>query len=457
MQDFLSRMKTALTGGADTPLVFLGNFEVEDQWAEGEAGLPRTGFRSSAAVVNRMDEFAVLLAGAGDHVVLKAAPDEAYLAHLDELGVALPRVLTVADNDPEQTVTRDALADPALLATLGELAGRGAMLSPHGTSVLEEKLAQRSGLPLASPPAALCKAVNSKIYSRRVADDAGLRQVAGWTADTLAELESAVEEARSLLTFGRRVVVKDAFGVSGKGIAVIENGERLDRLHGMIRRRAAKSGDDRVSLLIEEWVDKRADLNYQFTVARDGSVHFDFVKEAITEGGVHKGHRIPAGLDERQTGEVEKSARVLGERLAADGFHGVVGVDAMVDPDGRLYPVIEINARNNMSTYQVRLQETFIAGGQVALARQYPLRLSRRLPYERLRRVLDGLLLAGPGGSGLLVNNFATVNAGARKERGGSFDGRLYGLLLADNQDRLTVLDTEIAGRLAAETEGSAR
>ncbi|SNS62588.1 ATP-grasp domain-containing protein [Streptosporangium subroseum] len=457
MQNFLSRVKTALTGAADTPLVFLGNFEVEDQWADGEAGLPRTAFRSSAAVVNRMDEFAMLLAGADDLVVLKAAPDEAYLAHLGELGVALPRLLTVARNNPEQTVTKDALADPALLTTLGELAGRGAMLSPHGTSVLEEELAERSGLPLATPSAAVCKAVNSKIYSRRVADETGLRQAAGWTADTLDELESAVEEARSLLVFGRRVVVKDAFGVSGKGIAVIENEQRLDRLHTMIQRQAAKSGDNRVSLLIEEWVDKVADLNYQFTVARDGSVHFDFVKEAITEGGVHKGHRIPARLDQRQTGEVEKAARVLGERLAEDGFHGVVGVDAMVDPDGQLYPVIEINARNNMSTYQVRMQETFVAEGQIVLARQYPLRLTGRLPYERLRRVLDGLLLSGPGGSGLLVNNFATVNAGASEERDRSFDGRLYGLLLAEDQDRLTALDAEIAGRLAAETEGSVR
>ncbi|MBP2702772.1 ATP-grasp domain-containing protein [Microbispora sp. RL4-1S] len=450
MQNFLSRMKKALTGSPDTPLVFLGNFEVEDQWARGEPGLPRTSFSAGAAIVNRMDEFALLLAGEGDHVVLKEAPDDDHLAHLEELGIALPEILTAARNDPGATVTRDALADPGLLRTLSGLAGAGALLSPHGTSEAEEELSAAARLPLVTPSAAVCKAVNSKIYSRRLADETGIRQATGWTAGTLAELADAVAAARSLLAAGRSVVAKDAFGVSGKGITVIDDERRLDRLHEMILRRARKSGDQRAALLVEEWVAKKADLNYQFTVYRDGSSHFDFVKEAITEGGVHKGHRIPADLTPAQVAELEETSRTLAKRLAADGFWGVVGVDAMVDPDDRLYPVIEINARNNMSTYQVRMQELFMAPGQVALARQYPLRLARRLPYARLRAALDDLLLAGPGGAGLLVNNFATVNAGAGD---GPFDGRLYGLLLAPDRAALAALDREIAGRLHAETD----
>ena len=43
--------------------------------------------------------------------------------------------------------------------------------------------------------------------------------------------------------------------------------------------------------MVEEWVAKAADLNYQLTVGRDGGVEFNFVKEAVTDQGVHKGHR----------------------------------------------------------------------------------------------------------------------------------------------------------------------
>ena len=45
------------------------------------------GGRAATAIVNRMDEFALLLAGPGDHVVLKAAPDPDYLSYLTSLGI----------------------------------------------------------------------------------------------------------------------------------------------------------------------------------------------------------------------------------------------------------------------------------------------------------------------------------------------------------------------------------
>ncbi|RFU41907.1 ATP-grasp domain-containing protein [Actinomadura logoneensis] len=450
-------------------MVLLGNFEVEDRWARGEVGLPRLAFGSDNVIVNRMDEFALLLAAKGDHVLLKADPDADFLAYLETLGFEMPAVLTPSRHDPRKLVTEDALDDPGLCAELGELGARGAVLSPHGVSELEEQLAGAAGLPLAAPSAAVCKAVNSKIYSRRLADALGVRQARGWTCDDVAEMEEAFGAARTLLAAGRRVVVKDAFGVSGKGIELVEAEPRLDRLLRMISRNVRRAGGDRLGVVVEEWVDKRADLNYQFTVGRGGSVHFDFVKEALTESGVHKGHRIPARLAEHQVAELKDVSHRLGEKLAADGYYGVVGVDAMVDPDGGLYPVVEINARNNMSTYQAAIQEAFLEGwgGRTALARQYPLRLTRPLPFGRLRDLLTDLLFTHASGTGLLVNNHATVNAAAPEDGaaavgasstagpGESFAGRLYGVVIASSDAQLTALDGEITRRLAALREGT--
>ncbi|MFD5681777.1 preATP grasp domain-containing protein [Streptomyces bacillaris] len=447
MLDFMGRLRTALTGSPDTPLVLLGNFEVEEEWARDEPGLPRVAFTAGSAVVHRMDAFTLLLAGKNDHVVLKAAPDPDHLGYLEELGLDLPRVHTVSGGDPGQTVTRDALADPAVQEALRAL-GPDARIVPHGTSVREEELSGLTGLPLGTPPAALCKAVNSKVYSRAVAEATGLRQATGWSCGNLTELDAAFEEARFLLRVGRRVVVKDAFGVSGKGISVLDDERRLDTLRRMIDRRAARSGDDRVVLVVEEWVDKTADLNYQFTLGRDGSVHFDFVKEAITEDGVHKGHRFPARLTTLQLDAVRHAVEVLGRRLAADGYFGVVGVDAMTDPQGGLYPVVEINARHNMSTYQTRLQERFLGPGSHALARHYPVRLRTPLTFGRLRSLLGELLFTGSG-SGLLVGNFATVNAAAT-ENGTPYEGRLHGLLIGDSPRSLERTDEAITARLAA-------
>ncbi|MFC7328628.1 ATP-grasp domain-containing protein [Marinactinospora rubrisoli] len=457
---FTRRLRTALTGGADTPLVHLGNFEVEEQWAVGEHGLPRLRFAAGRAIVYRLDQFALLLAGGADHVVLKTAPDPDHLGHLSGLGLDLPTVLAPARQRPERTVTLDVLDDPALLAELGRLAAAGHRLLPHGFSRPEERLAERTSLRPLPPAAAVCKAVNSKIYSRRAAETAGLRQPAGRACETLAELADAVAWARTVLASGGRVVVKDAFGVSGSGLAVVAEERRLDRLHRMVADRAAAAGSERVAVVVEEWVAKSTDLNYHFTVARDGTVRFDFVREALTRDGVHLGHRTPARLTAAQHTGLAEAAQRLGALLHADGYHGVVGVDALVQPDGSLHQVIEINARNNMSTYHAPLHDLIVGPDRTTLTRHYPLRLRTPLRFAELRDALGGLLLTPGAPAGLLVTNHATVNAAAPPEGGppgSSFDGRLYGLVVADTAERLAAIDTEIAARLHALTSGDRR
>ncbi|GAA2868785.1 phosphoribosylglycinamide formyltransferase 2 [Actinoplanes cyaneus] len=441
-------LRTTLTGRPDAPLVLLGNFEVEEQWATGEQGLPTVSMPASKAIVHRMDEFALLLAGPGDSVVLKTAPDPGYLAYLRELGLASATVLTPAGQEPHRTVTGDALADPSLGAELARAAAAGAWLWPHGVSAMEERLAAVAGIPLAGPPERVCKAVNSKIYSRLVADDTGVPQPAGLVCRDIDEWDAACELATTWLADGRPVVVKDAFGVSGKGILVVRAPDRLASLRRLIARRADRSGRRELSLVVEEWLPKQTDLNYQFTVGRDGSVHWDFVREALTSNGVHKGHRMPAGLTQAQVGELMATATALGSRLGRDGFYGVVGVDALTCVDGRLYPMIEINARNNMSTYQERLRVTLVPAGHTALATQYPLRLAEPVTFDRLRELLDGLLLAPGGARGAVINNFATVNAGASTRRGELFDGRLYAVVVAETTERIAELDRAIGERL---------
>ncbi|MEU0522074.1 ATP-grasp domain-containing protein [Streptomyces niveus] len=459
-QNFLDGVKHACTGDPRTPFVLLGNFEVEDEWAVDEVGLPSVGGSASAAIVNRMDEFALLLAGPGDSVVLKSAPDPGYLSYLEELGLELPEILVTDAHDPAHSVSVDALRSPLLTGALAGLAERGAHLLPHGMSVLEERLCELTGLASALPNAALVKSVNSKIYSRRVADELGLPQARGWECESVEEFTAAADAARESLAAGRRVGVKDAFGVSGKGIMVVEDERRLDQLVRMVTRVSRRTGDPRLAVVIEEWADKAVDLNYHFTVYRNGSVRFDFVKEAITENGVHKGHRIPARISAAHRAEIERCAELLGARLAADGFHGVVGVDAIVTGDGGLLPVLEINARNNMSTYQTALQERFMGPGTVALARQYPVSLTGAMPFGELRERLGDLLFTTASGRGLLVNNFATVNAAAPADAtdttGGtapdSYGGRLYGLLIAHSEAELAELDDAVALRVRKES-----
>ncbi|PPF42354.1 hypothetical protein C5B85_16445 [Pseudoclavibacter sp. AY1F1] len=453
---FLSRLKSATTGDSNTPLVLLGNFEVENAWARSEVGLPSVaGASASSALVNRMDEYALLLGAGGDIVVLKSAPDDGHLAHLSSLGFTLPEVVVVDEGHAENTVTEDALASPGTIRAITAVAPAGAHLLAHGCSAAEEQLGVACGLPLAHPSAATAKAVNGKVYSRLLCEELGIRQSPGWTMHTVHDFVDAVPAIEEMLLTGASVGVKDSYGVSGKGIVVISEPRRLYQLARMVERRATKSGEDRLNVVAEVWADKVLDLNYHVTIARDGDVVFDFVQEAITENGVHKGHRIPAGISEATREELRSIGELVGEKLASDGYFGPVGLDAITTADGSLLPVLDINARNNMSTYQTRIHERFLLDGSVAIARTYELSLDRRLSFEQVDHHLGDALLSPSRGAGAIVTNFATVNAAAPEADGAMFRGRFGCVLVAADAAELRQLDRRIAASL--EAEGIAR
>ncbi|MDO0912062.1 ATP-grasp domain-containing protein [Streptomyces sp. DT2A-34] len=421
---FTRRLKRALTGDPEARFVYLNNFEVERVWGQSEPGLPGSGFSFSGATVNRMEEVGVLHADVNDMVVLKAPVDEEYLAYLQSLDAARGQRLTVENNVPNRSVTQDALASPRLLEHLRGLDDGHTFLAPLGISPDEERLSEVTGLPLSGPSAAVCRHVNGKIFSRELVDDTGLTRVPGAVCRTYEELEEAIA---AHLGEGSRVVVKESLGVSGRGMVVLDGRRRADQLLRMLARRGRQAP---VSLVVEEWIDKRSDLNYQFTVDRDGATRFETVKTALTQDGVHRGHRFPPDLRPDEVEDLRSASAVIGKRLADEGYYGLVGVDAMLGTDGTLYPCLEINARFNMATYQNRVAETLFGPAQHALATVIHLRPTRTYAFSEVSRALGTLLYRSPGGTGVLINNYATLNAAVTPGKRSA--GRLYAICVAD-------------------------
>lgn len=441
--NFAQRLKTDLTGDLRARFVYLSNFEVERSWAVGEPKLPGAGIAFANATVNRMEEMGVLLAEAGDIVALKAPMDPDYAAYLTRLGANAGRTMTAGNNDPDRTVTEDALASPRLLAELAALDDGRTYLMPLGISPSEERLAKETGLPLAGTTAQTCKAVNGKIFSRRLVDRLGLTAVPGQVCETVGELAGALS---AQLAGGGRAVVKESLGVSGRGMVVIDGERAAGRLLRLIQRR----GDDaRADLVVETWIERAQDLNYQFVVARDGTVRFETVKAAVLRDGVHQGHIFPVDLPPAAFDGLFDATQALGRALFAEGYYGMVGVDAMLGPDGVLYPCLEINARFNMSTYQNRISERFIPAGKHAIAATFRLRPHRPHTFGELAGALGELLFDGSGRPGVLLNNFATLNAAAAAQPGNDFHGRLYGICIAEDPGAVARLRQQVDSRLA--------
>jgi len=180
-------------------------------------------------------------------------------------------------------------------------------------------------------------------------------------------------------------------------------------------------------------------------VSRTGNVRFETVKAAVLKDGVHQGHRFPVELPPVAAAELQEAVQKIGRALHEEGFFGLVGVDAMLATDGTLYPCLEINARFNMSTYQSRIAERFIPDGAHAIAATFGLRPSRVHSFTEVAEALGDLLLDEGRTTGVLVNNFATLNAAATD---GSFHGRLYAICVAESADAALELRQEAEARL---------
>ncbi|WNI18950.1 ATP-grasp domain-containing protein [Actinacidiphila sp. ITFR-21] len=438
--NFVERLKKDLTGDPGARFVFVNNFEVERSWAAGEPKLPGAGIAFAGATVNRMEEMGVLLADEGDVVVLKAPMDRAFAAYLTSLGAAAGRTVWAENSDPARMVTEDALVSPLLLEELRSLDDGRTYLMPLGISAAEEELSKETGLPLAGPTAQICKAVNGKIFSHRLVDELGLTAVPGTVAETVGELRGALT---AQLARGGRAVVKESLGVSGRGMVVVEDERGANRLLRLIERRG---GQAPANLVVESWIERAQDLNYQFVVGRTGEVRFETVKAAVLKNNVHQGHRFPVELPPAAVEELHHATQAIGKALHAEGYTGMVGVDAMLGPDGTLYPCLEINARFNMSTYQSRIAERFIPEGAHAIAATFGLRPTRVHGFSDVAEALGELLFDGSGRPGVLINNFATLNAAATDD--GDFHGRLYAVCVAGSADDALALREEAERRL---------
>jgi hypothetical protein len=420
--------------------VWMSNFEAERFWTDRNvAQLPKFSQPEDVAIVNRLEEMTLFLAEEPDILILRERSDQGFLDYLVELGYRLPTILAVNPQDKLSAIAEAALTDGQLCDHLSRSSRNGGKLFflPYAKTRLEEQIIEKTGLQNVGPSAAVCERINSKIYSRVLSDELGLRTIKGWECESFQALEEAFKIASADLASGQKLVLKESMGVSGKGLFVADNERQAQQIIAMLKRKE-KAGV-RFAFVLEHWVDKQRDINYQIFISASGEVKLLAIKEIVAEKGVHMGHRFPPALSPSQLECYEQAGQAIGKRLFAEGYVGVVGIDSIIDQNDEVYPVLEINARFNMSTYQLGL-ERLIGPGAKVIAKYYPLLLKEKLSFDRLTDLIGPCLLKrGSAGAGAIIQNFATVNVNS--DAAAPFKGRLYVLLIGEDDEQLARLD----------------
>lgn len=159
-------------------------------------------------------------------------------------------------------------------------------------------------------------------------------------------------------------VLKAALASSGEGLRRLAPGEDLDaNLRGWIERSLSAG-----PLRAEPWHERVADLSLVFEVGPTGALADPTLTVFRTDSrGRYRGHWVgparrfleapalrllhearPDAAGARGLDLLEASARAAASALAARGFRGPAGIDALITREGealRLHPLLEVNAR----------------------------------------------------------------------------------------------------------------
>ena len=191
----------------------------------------------------------------------------------------------------------------------------------------------------------------------------GGEQVTGVGCITAAAIKEQV--ARCAATGWAQVVVKAGFGAAGQGQVQLTPAAVRPDQWAQVERLLAEQGE----VVVEPWLDKVVDLSAQLEISAPGQARLvGWTRFFTDQRGQYRGSFVSqptAGLDQelrrflsgegRDQRRLSRLFETLGEflsaRMAASGYVGPVGVDALVfrqQGSLRLKPIVEINPRFTM-------------------------------------------------------------------------------------------------------------
>ncbi|MES2637934.1 MAG: DUF455 family protein [Myxococcota bacterium] len=318
--DTITRLEAFGASKGRLPRVFSFHPEVESEVAD----LPPT--KSGVRVTRDLAGLLVFLAGRDDVVLAPRAPSPAHLAELARAGFAPTEVV---EGGPGALVGRP-------------LAG----FTPWGWSPTIAASLNVLGAPAWNPE---WRPLYEKSWSvARLAERPDLCDpaVVGVVCHSLAEVERVATITH---------VVKAPLGTAGRGMRRWGD----PGVDIWAREVIAAQG----AIVVEPWLDRVVDLSLQFDVAADGRVTTDVWGRFLTDGrGRYRGAVLGDVLRD-QPGPVKRLlseqgdrlfqvVRHLGPAMAARGFTGPAGIDALVyrttTGDVALKPLVELNPRVTM-------------------------------------------------------------------------------------------------------------
>ncbi|CQR55843.1 hypothetical protein [Paenibacillus riograndensis] len=430
-------------------VVHCGSLESERYWREEDlAALPSIPDAKALAIVQAMDEMLFVFCRSGDILLTRHGMEQAQYDYLQSLNYSFktnmnPLTLGVRESGS----TQNALNVFELLGRLdpGQEAERlipeGSLLEPFAVLPGTQEAVRRYKLLPGLPDEQTVRKVNTKTYSAAMRDRLSLPNI----AQIVHSVEELLQSGQALLEKGP-FLIKDEYGVSGKGNQLVDSDRMLRRIAGYLE--SSRNKGKRIQFVLEPLLNREADFSSQFHIDPDGQISILSVQQLVNHGfAFGESHSPEPPLLERLEREgYWEIMHNIGRELYSDGYYGDVCVDSMLLRDGSLAPLVEINARKSMSLIKHNVDRHLKQEGMHTCLIQVPLATMAEVRYEELLQRLEqaGILFSPEEGEGVIPLSSGTLQPpDPSRSTGstGSAKGKLYAALAYRNEarkDRLT-------------------
>lgn len=310
-----------------TSRIIFGDFDAEKCWQPPDlAMLPKGPAQDS---VNGMQSLLLSLARPGDIVAVS-----------DSLWTGLPPIWQGLGFARDISVLQRPASGAHLRPFLETYCSEHEPIPYAVTAQVERSL---DGSKWGLPPAAVGALVNSKTWSHQLRKNWGLD-----TASAHARSPRELAATGSQLLRSSAIVVKEPYGVSGRGSMRVSSLARLERL---VRHfQAEEQAGRRVELVVEPYLDKLFDFSCLAEVEPGGATRIVTFQRNANAG---LSFRAVLALSEPSASLCVSQEHLdtmlsIGAELFGAGYVGPYCVDSMLLKDGSVCAITEINARFSM-------------------------------------------------------------------------------------------------------------
>lgn len=309
--------------------IHIGNFNAEQEWEnQKSAKLPSFTDKNANAIIDCMDELLFGFTENNDFLVTKKRFSNELKDYLKQIGFNF-NPITI------DTYLKDAKKE------LMEIKNKN--FFPYAVTDYTYSLFKKYRFTNVLPTVDSTRIVNSKEFSTNINTKYNYRPYKSFIVKSIAELDKAVNQLNQF-----PIIIKEFYGVSGKGSLIINNKTNYNSIINYLKRQENKGFC--INLIVELFYEKILDFSTHIKIDVKGNIDIlstEMMKnnKLVYEQSFSISKEFHENLESKHYFE---QITQIGKELFIQGYYGYAGIDSMLLKSGELIPLIEINARESM-------------------------------------------------------------------------------------------------------------